>query len=77
MRCSDGSSVKDLPSGNRKNNESYGHKLEEQEITARKDQLDRRSLSAKATGSSLLVGCKPVNYNDTVSEYNNSNNEKN
>ena len=38
VRCSDGSSAKDLPSGNSKNTEdSYGYKLEEQEIAARKD----------------------------------------
>ena len=36
VRCSDGRSAEDLPSGNSKNNEeSYGHKLEEQEITER------------------------------------------
>ena len=74
MRCSDGSSAKDLSSGNSKNSEeSFGHKVGEQEITARKDQLNSRSLPAKATGSSLLVGRKPVNYNDTVNEYNNNN----
>ena len=39
--------------------------------------MNSRSLPAKATGSSLLVGRKPVNYNNTVNEYNNNNNNNN
>ena len=38
VRSSDGSSAKDLPSGNIKNTkESFGHEIEEQVITTRKD----------------------------------------
>ena len=38
MRCSVGSSAKNLPSGISKNSEeSFGHKVEEHEITSRKD----------------------------------------
>ena len=36
--------------------------------------MNSRSPPANATGSSLLAGRKPVNYNDTVNEYNNINN---
>ena len=46
VRCSDGSSA----SGNSKNSEeSFGHKVGEQEITSRKDKLN--SPPAKTTGS--------------------------
>ena len=38
VRCSLGSSAKNLPSGISKNTEeSFGHKVEEQEITSRKN----------------------------------------
>ena len=69
MRGSDGSNAKYLPSGNIKNTlESFGHNVEERGITTRKDYLNGRTLPAKAMGSSLLLGRKPVNY--TVKKYN-------